>query len=781
VRSPVRIVAAALCAGSLAGLLFGAGPTCAAALLVVGAAVCVATRRRPRALWTIAACASAAAFGVVRGDDASRGATPIAPSELCRVEGVVVRAADFQGDASDREAEFRVALDGDAARLVVHLHFRDGDELPPLLPGDRVRLVGSASPIRRPTNPGESDRRAELARDGVGGEFDVKCAGGAIDLGVAAMDVATCARRLGEIGRRTLVGRLRDACGGANATSALLGCLLVGDRTGIDDATLDAFRDSGAAHLLVVSGLHAVLLAGAARALARRLVPRGLRRRFGLATLLALLVVYCALCRFSTPVVRAAVFLGVAETARATGRRPSAIDTLCAAAALVVAVQPAAPLDASFQLSFAAVAGLALLARGFRAALFPSLALYRKFPGAISARRLRAYGHLATAIGASLAASTATAPVVAEVFGRVQPIGPLTNLVAVPLAAVLVPMAAALALVGGAMSWLTAPLADVAAWTLRATVGAAARIPGATIDIPRPPSAVLVVSVALLVAAAWFVARRPRAGVALAAASWLSLLATPLVKDGAHGPEVVALDVGHGLCVLARTGDGGDVLFDAGGHVPGVGRRVVLPALRELGVRRLAALFVSHQDADHCSAVLDLLDRMRVGELVVSPGFGADPLPRAVVARCRALHVPVTVVARGDAWMRRGVVIRVLSPRADAPFVTDNEASIVAHVALGDGDASVTVVIPGDLEGAPFRAMESDATAPTAHVLVLPHHGRGDPAEQLALARRFDAAVLVASTSPSAPMHVPGAFVTGVDGAIRVRGDGVPAAFPWPP
>jgi competence protein ComEC len=784
-RSPIRAAAAALLAGSAAGLLDVVGASAAALALVAGAAACFAARRNPRAAWTIVAAAFAAAAGLVRGADAARGPAPIEPAELACVEGVVVRAADFKDDSSaeapdvERRAEFRVALDG-GALLEVRLRFREGDVVPALLPGDRVRLVGSASPVRRPTNPGEHDRRAELAREGVCGDFDVAAAEGATDLGAAPMGFVLRVRRAGEVVRRALLDRLRDACGGPGPTPALLGCLFLGDRSGVDVAAADAFRDSGTAHLLSVSGLHVVLLAAAARALARRTTPRRVRRRTGPTALVLLLFVYCALCRFDTPVVRAAVFLAAAEVARAAGRRPSPIDTLAATAGLVVAVEPTQILDVGFQLSFAAVLGLAVLTQGLRATLFPSLALYRKFPGAISPRRLKLYENVAGALAASLAASVATAPIVAGAFGRVQPAAPLANLLAVPLAAFLVPAAAALALLGDAASWITAPLAAAAVRPLQFVVDVAARAPFATIETGSPAPALLFASVALLVLAAWRLARRPRQAVALAAASWAALATPPLLREPPGAPEIVALDVGHGLCVLARSGDGGDVLFDAGGHSPRVGRGVVLPALRELGVRRLAAVFVSHEDSDHCNAVVDLLDRMPVGEVVVAAGFGADPLPRAVIERCRSLGVPVTVVARGDAWRRRGIDVRILSPRPDAPVGSDNAESIVAHVALGTGVRKLTAVVPGDVDGAPFHALARDATAPPARVLLLPHHGRGDPDEQLALARRLAAEVLVASTSPGAPMTVPGALVTGADGAVRVRADGAPAAYPWP-
>jgi competence protein ComEC len=633
--------------------------------------------------------------------------------------------------------------------------------------------------VRRPTNPGEPDRRTELLREGVSGRFDVDAAGAVTDLGTPPARPAMAARRAGEIARRALLERLRAACGGPGPTAALLGCLLFNDRSGLDQATIDAFRDSGTAHLLSVSGLHVVLLAAAARRLARFLVPRRARRRLAMPSLLLLLSIYCGLCRFDTPVVRAAVFLAAAEAARSTMRRPSPLDALAAAAALVVSVDPVQVLDPGFQLSFAAVAGLALLTRGLRSALFPALALYRKFPGALSPGRLRFLERFATALSTSLAASAATAPIVAAVFGRLQPAAPVSNLVAVPLAAFLVPLAAALALLGGCAAWLTAPFAAVAVAPLRLAVDVASSLPGATIETGRPPPVTVLVSVALLCVAAWWIRRRPRAGAVCVAVSWLVLAATQLLRGGPATPEIVALDVGHGLCVLARSGRGGDVLFDAGGHVPGIGRRSIVPALRAMGVRRLGCVFLSHQDADHCSALPDLLAGMSVGEVVVSPGFGADPLPGALVAICRVHGVPVTVVARGDAWMRRGVTVRVLSPCLGVAPVSDNESSIVAHVTVGDRGTRLTALIPGDVEGAALRALASDPTAPPARVLLLPHHGRGDAAWQLALARRLGADVLVASTSAAAPTRVAAALITGRDGAVRVRAGETPATFPW--
>src|SRR5438876_9988159 len=99
---------------------------------------------------------------------------------------------------------------------------------------------------------------------------------------------------------------------------------------------------------------------------------------------------------------------------------------------------------------------------------------------------------------------------------------------------------------------------------------------------------------------------------------------------------------------------------------------------------------------------------MRVGEVCVSAGFGTDAEPRALVARCRARAVPVTVVARGDSWSRGGVTVHVLSPCRDVTPPTDNEASIVAHVTVAGPGGALTALVPGDVGGAPLRAPAED-------------------------------------------------------------------------
>jgi competence protein ComEC len=731
-----------------------------------------------------------AGIGCLRGAASGIGVPGEEAVPLVAVEGVVTRGVDVRADPFAREhdatariATFEARL-GDAADretgvgsfgAVVHVRLEDGAAPPDVLPGDRVRVIGRSAPVRRPSNPGQADRRARLARRGITHDVRAPSPRAVLDLGTAPVAV-WLPRRWGEQLRRVVLARLRAACGGDGPAQALLACLLVGDRAGIDDATRRAFRRAGVAHLLSVSGLHVVLLTTVLATLGRAVTPVRARGGLALPATLAMLIVYCAVCRFSTPVVRAAVFLSVRAIANRAGRRSTTLDQLGTAACLVLAAAPTQILDTGFQLSFAAVAGLVLLTRGIRRALFGHLELLRRFPEALPRWRLRLYLHLAAAFSASCAAQFATAPVVASAMGELHAVGALTNLAAVPLAATALPVAALLALAGDLVPLLTAPVANAVHLAMTTVVDSAPAAPP-LLSAPGPAGAIPVaVSTTLLLLAARVRAWRAR-HLLLPIAAWAVLVGHPHVAAPVARAELLVLDVGHGSCALVRSRSGADVLFDAGGRLPAVGRRVILPALRSLGVRRLAAVVVSHDDADHCGAVPLLVSEVRVDEVVVPAGFGGSAAAHATLEACAQHGVPVRRVARGDVWTARGVVAEVLHPGAATGGPARNTGSLVAHVTVHDRGGDLRVLFPGDIADAALEALAADPTVPGAEALLLPHHGLEDPLAQLDLARRVGARILVASASRATPAPFPAALVTGRHGALRIRAGKLPWSF----
>lgn len=153
------------------------------------------------------------------------------------------------------------------------------------------------------------------------------------------------------------LGRLvpdRDAQG-------LLQALAIGDRSGLSRELRDAYRDSGAMHLLALSGLHVGLVYAMLR---RLLAPLGgfpaarLLRGFAI---LGFLWTYAVITGLSASIVRAVLMLTFYEVSSGLYGSRDGLSTLAASAFLLILFRPESPRDIGFQLSYAAVLSILLL------------------------------------------------------------------------------------------------------------------------------------------------------------------------------------------------------------------------------------------------------------------------------------------------------------------------------------------------------------------------------------------------------------------------------------
>ena len=209
--------------------------------------------------------------------------------------------------------------------------------------------------------------------------------------------------------------------------------MLLGDVSEIDDDMLTAFRNTGIAHLLSVSGLHVSLLAAAFSLLFRR---NALVRFFAVALFLLL---YSALTAFSPPVVRSAIMLLVALLAFPLRRRLDTLSSLCTAFVLILLYNPYALWNAGFQLSFVAVYSMILLAPLFSAPL------------------ARLGSSASGLVGASAAVVVGTFPTTCLFFEQAQFLSLVTNLFVIPISAVfLIP-----AFFGTVLAFLWFPLGNL--------------------------------------------------------------------------------------------------------------------------------------------------------------------------------------------------------------------------------------------------------------------------------------------------------------------------------
>ncbi|MEO7274482.1 MAG: ComEC/Rec2 family competence protein, partial [Vicinamibacterales bacterium] len=501
--------------------------------------------------------------------------------------------------------------------------------------------------LRRPTvylDPGVRDDRRALARRGivlVGSAksawlIDVERPGSPLSERAAAM-------------RAWVRGTLADVVGRWSARSAAIAtAVLIGDRTGLPDADTRRLQDAGTYHVIAISGgniaiLTVMLLAVCAVA--------GLPvRPSAVLTILALLA-YREIVVATPSVERAITAALLYLVARVIDHRGAALNVLAVAAAIGLALSPVVLLDAGFLLSFGATLGILLAMAG-------------RSPPARGGSPLR---RAATEIGAMLAttaaAEAALLPVSAVLFGRVTLAGLALNLVAIPLMSVLQAasmVALALSSISLTAAHATGFVAHLAAAGILESARLTTLVPLLARDVASPSTWIVVAYYACGVALV--MARPPlwrrTAGAALAIAMAIILVGAGWAADVLAAPStgirVVVLDVGQGDATVIILPGGRAVLVDAGGVAAAmprddaeeeaggfdIGQRVVVPALRALGVTRLEALTITHGDPDHIGGAQGVLRSFRPGSI-----WDGVPVPphaalRALSDRADALGIP---------------------------------------------------------------------------------------------------------------------------------------------
>lgn len=333
-------------------------------------------------------CVAAAAVGLCGVVASEHAWAEVRPDRLGHFDGI----ACLMTDPAPVSGAIVAVVELDGERFETWARGSPRRRLAPHLAGECAAMVGERRALT-----GTNGRRAAI-RHVVGG-FDIESvgdwtAGGGLDR------ASNRVRRLFARGAALL--RAPD--------DALFAGLVIGDDRNEPTTMIDDFRNSGLAHLTAVSGQNVAFVLAAAAPLLRRARP-------WLRWLLTvgLIAWFVALTRFEPSVLRAGVMAGIAATGVVLGREKPPGRVLALAVGMLVLVDPLLVWSVGFWLSVGATAGVALLAT--------RLATYVPGPDWI-----------AIPAGVTLGAQIGVAPVSLLVFGTLPIVSLPANLLAVPVA-----------------------------------------------------------------------------------------------------------------------------------------------------------------------------------------------------------------------------------------------------------------------------------------------------------------------------------------------------------
>ncbi|HUP90027.1 MAG TPA: DNA internalization-related competence protein ComEC/Rec2 [Longimicrobiales bacterium] len=488
--------------------------------------------------------------------------------------------------------------------------------------------------------------------------------------------------------------------------------LLVAQREAIAPEVKAAFAASGLTHLLAISGSHVALVAAMIMSLLSLLRAS---RRINIGSSLAGATIYVLFLGAPFAALRSIVQMAMLALSRARQQPAHPLGLLATAAIVITAIDPAAPLDAGFQLSFAGIFGIIMWRRP----------LIELMPRVIPSS-------LRDAIATTLSASAITTPIAAYHFGVVSVIALVANLAAAPVIAVAVPAAVVvllLSLISMSLARMLAPGAELALGYLQQIAERCAAIPYGHFAITP-----LATFTATLTAGLAFYLMRGsyrstvRGRVAIASTASLAAIAliAPIARIAQAPLEIHMIDVGQGDALAIRSPRGRWLLVDAGpaSQKMDAGKRNVVPFLLRHNAHRVEAIVLSHPHLDHYGGVRAVLNAMGVG-VIIDPTIPTGSVEFAkLLSIAERNHTPWLQAREHRTIEMDGMRIEFLAPDSIGVVGADAANDYSATFRLSYG--KFTALFMGDTScRGEEELLKNEQAALDVDLLKVGHHGSG--------------------------------------------------------
>lgn len=524
---------------------------------------------------------------------------------------------------------------------------------------------------------------------------------------------------------------------------SLAEAIVLGKRGMIPQSLKDDFTLTGTVHLIAISGLNLTIIVGLFLSFGIWLLGR--RHYFYIWLALVAIWAYALLTGMQPPVVRSAIMATLFLAAELLGRQRSAITALTLAAAVMTGISPYILSDASFQMSFLAMAGLVFI--------FPTLQTMGRKVVSAAPEKVRTIASIANftsdSLAVTMAAIIAVWPVVAYYFGIVSLVGPLATLLALPI----LPAIIATVALTGVAGLVFLPAAQVIGWlawlflSYLILVVSGLAIPSlSAIQIGQLDPAFLWTYYLALALAIWLNYNRrwvkllseatsrlmPKANNAtelifkhrkwlvpslLVIAVLVSVTAATMPDNNLH---VSFLDVGEGDAILIQKGNQ-QVLVDGGPSPQAITSR--LGSKMPFWDRTIELVVLTHPHLDHLTGLVEILKRFQVKHALYPELDYESPLYDECLKLIDQKNIKRTVAHNHQQiTLDDGIVITVLNPPITALTRTESDIdnnSVVLRLRWGNVSFLLTADIMKEAEWELIKQrVELSST-----VLKVAHHG----------------------------------------------------------
>ncbi len=509
--------------------------------------------------------------------------------------------------------------------------------------------------------------------------------------------------------------------------------IILGIRTNIPASLQDDFVRTGTAHLLAISGINLTIVAGILVSLGTWAFGR--RRYIYIWVALSIIWLYTLLTGWHPPALRAAIMVSLFLTADFLGRQRSGIIGLFLAAAIMVGVSPQILWDASFQMSFVAMAGLIFICPPLQSVGRKAVTATVGEEGALP----RMANVLADSFSVSLGAVLAVWPLTAYYFGIISWVGPLATFLALPV----LPAIIVTGVLAGVLGLLLIPLGQAISWLTwlflsytMVIVKAFALIPQSAMRIASPEVSLLMIYYAVLALVLWGNSQKQKLAEMLKTADFinrlpvkwvvpaLGVIATLVWLAAATMPDdrlqVSFLNVGQGDAILIQRGSQ-QILVDGGPSPQAIG--LELGKKMPFWDRTIDLIVLTHPEADHLTGLVEVLKRYRVKQVLYPDLEYESELNNEWLSLIESKDIdPVRAQAGQGIKFGPEIAIEVLNPPIAS--LTDNtsdinDSSVVLRLTMG----RVSFLLTADIGRSTELELVTHRAPLNSTVLKVAHHG----------------------------------------------------------
>lgn len=680
-RLPFAGLAGAVAAGILGAWMTPLGSEAFLVLSTLALALWLPLRRSACVYAAVAFLFAAMQVVQTRESSAARLAEKLSGSpQVALVEGIVRSEPSIGATGKARFLVEATGLEIDGKKI--HLPCDIQAIVPSGNPAleDTVRVVGSLRPIAPPRNPGQFNAKRVMELRGITCEL---VATSPRDLEITSPATGFSLPRIAASCRKWMESTLREGISSDPLVCNLLAGIVLGVTSDIPDALQEEFRQTGTFHLFSVSGLHVGMIA---LILWQALRMAGVGRGIATCVIIPALFFYALLTGWKPSSIRAATMSAIFLIGMVSWRQPIALNSLCAAAFVILAQSTNELFNPGFQLSFTVVAAILLIAgpiqERIRRRLEPDPFIPVSLWTSWQKKRHEAAGNASSLLAVSLAAWIGSLPLTVFYFHMVSVSALAANLLVVPLS-FLIMATAVLALTGGVASAALAAVFNNANLVftkfLVFVIQAAAALPGSFLPI----------------------------------GSWQTAPAALTVFDFGSG-GATAIESGGRLW-----------LMDCGSRWDF--ENILTPWMRSTGHWKPDTLVLTHGDANHIGGVGTLLETNALPRIIDSPLTDRSPVRRRLHAAMDAAALPTLKARSGDHFeISPSASLKILHPPDGLVAATADDKSLVALLESG----GTRILFLSDAGPTTFQwLLENQSAEIPADIVILGRHKSGAPPE----------------------------------------------------